>query len=113
MSGFLPAFVATRERQSRARVVAFLLGLSHAGAAWGQVPLFAPAEQAAAERRADPAAEAPAAAASPAVAPVVDPPTVESIGVAAAPDASLPVDADAPLGADAPSTNAGSRAVPV
>src|SRR5436309_2256957 len=42
MSGFLPAFVAIRERPRRARLVALLLGLCHSASAWGQMPVGAP-----------------------------------------------------------------------
>jgi outer membrane protein assembly factor BamA len=115
MSGFLPAFVATRERQRRARVVALLLGLSYAGAAFAQLPVSAPADAAGAraeDRLPDaPPAEPPA--------PVVAPPPVEP----APPPPILPSEAP---GSDAlaseeqgsraagdAAVNGGGRAVPV
>jgi outer membrane protein insertion porin family len=42
MSGFLPAFVAIRERLWRARLVAFAWGLSYASAAFAQLPIGGP-----------------------------------------------------------------------
>jgi len=87
MSGSLPVSVAIRERLRRARIVALLLGLSHAGATFAQVPLpppVAPVEPADAhddEGAAD--APTPQPAEAPASAPVAEPP-------AAAPPAPRP-----------------------
>ena len=83
MSGFLPASVAIRERLWRARVVALLLGLSHAGSAFGQVPVFAPDEAArdagddrlpAAAEPAPPVAQPPSTATAPPAPPDLTPP---------------------------------------
>jgi outer membrane protein insertion porin family len=46
MSGFLPASVATCRRPWRARLVALCWGLSGAGHAWAQVPVWSPEEAA-------------------------------------------------------------------
>jgi outer membrane protein insertion porin family len=119
MSGFLPAFVAIRERQRRARVVAFLLGLSCAGKALAQVPTFAPAAApppaVAADRlpdgtRPDPAP--PAAATPPPVAPppIAPPPTVPGDPLASTDGGP---EGDVRSAGDASAPNPGSRAVPV
>jgi len=117
MSGFLPAFVAIRERQRRARFLAFLLGLSYAGTALAQVPTFAPAPPPAviaADRlpdgpRVEPAP--PAVVAPPPVAPaLITPPPVPSDTPVPGEPAS---EGDARTGGDGSASNPGSRAVPV
>ena len=109
MSGFLPAFVAIRERQRRVRVVAFLLGLSYAGRALGQVPLLQPAPPVAAPEAgppAGPAAQAPTAAPAPPV-------SAQAGAVSAGEgDTEVATEADAHSG-DGSVANAGARAVPV
>jgi outer membrane protein insertion porin family len=61
MSGFPPAFVATRERLRRARLVALLVGLCHSGSALGQIPVAAPADPAQSRTEARPVEAAPVA----------------------------------------------------
>jgi outer membrane protein insertion porin family len=117
MSGFLPAFVAIRERPQRARVFAFLLGLSYAGHALAQVPTFAPVgpTAVAAERVPnDPTAldPAPPAVGTPPLGPPApaEPPAPPS-------DTAAPGDAganrDTHATSDASAASPGSRAVPV
>jgi outer membrane protein insertion porin family len=120
MSGFLPAFVAIRERQRRARVVALLLGLSHASAALGQVPVSPPAPAAAerlpvAPRGEPPAAVSPPSAAAPPAAATPPPPAPSS----EAPPSDVPP-ADSLTGDESgahasgdSAGNGGKRAVPV
>jgi outer membrane protein insertion porin family len=104
MSGFLPASVAIRERLRRARVVALVLGLSHAGSALGQVPVFAPAEATpdGADRQAVPA-EPPRPAEPP---PAVQPLPADVTSPSPSPD-------DAHANGDGASAAGGSHAVPV
>src|SRR6187402_1970101 len=94
MSGFLPAFVAIRERQRRARLFALLLGLSYAGTAAAQVPTFAPAAPPAAVAADPPPNDrgvgdpAPPAVAAP---PTVTPPLVAAPAVPDEPSAPADV----------------------
>ncbi len=107
MSGFLPVSVAIRERLWRARVVALLLGLSLAGSALGQVPVFAPAA-APAPTAEDRLPDAPSPAAAPPAAEV----PVAPLPVSPPEPAPTPVE-DAPPSSDAaPAANA-SHGVPV
>jgi outer membrane protein insertion porin family len=69
MSGFLPVFVAIRERRRRSRVVALLLGLSHATVAFAQVPVSPPVDAVVDRTDPPPPPPAPAAAATTPAAP--------------------------------------------
>lgn len=120
MSGFLPAFVAIRERQRRARVVALLLGLSQAATAFAQMPITAPAE-AAAPRAEDRLPDAPPAEPPAVAAPPPAPPALSS-APAPAPSPPTPTPGDMPAseasdeaGARVPgdSASGAGRAVPV
>src|SRR5512146_2087678 len=114
MSGFLPASVAIRERQRRARVVALLLGLTHPGAALAQVPVSPPVDSVV--DRTDPPPPAAPEAAPPTGAPapaVATPPTVAAPLEAAAPGDGLPEDEPGPRAERDSAGNGGSHAVPV
>lgn len=112
MSGFLPAFVAIRERKLRARAVALLLGLGHASAALAQVPVFpaeGPAPTASEPRPPEtPKTPPPDAVGAPVSAPPSPlPPSLESA------DAALNAAADARGGGEGQTASGASRAVPV
>jgi len=111
MSGFLPASVAIRERQRRARVVALLLGLSYTGAAFAQVPVSPPVDSVV--DRTDPPAPTPAPSADAPATSAATPPAVVAPPEAAPPGNGLAEDEPGARAEHDSAGNGGSHAVPV